>query len=111
MVKEKWQRLIFREKLLLISGITVILSIPFILITNVLLLFLVTFFVAIVFYNLYKFVKTINKPLQVNIITNTKEVTEICNSCRMGVFWGMLTIAIGVLVTVTALVYLWVSNM
>lgn len=60
MLKEKWQKLLLREKELLISGILVILSIPLSLITLYSIAVSMTFFVVSVFYNLYKFMQMAN---------------------------------------------------
>lgn len=57
MLKGKWQKLLLREKVLLISGILVILSIPLSLITLYCMEVSMTFFVVSVFYNLYKFIQ------------------------------------------------------
>lgn len=60
MLKEKWQKLLLREKVLLISGISVILSIPLSLIILYCMAVSMTFFVVPVFYNLYKFMQMAN---------------------------------------------------
>ena len=49
MLKEKWKKLLLREKVLLISGILVILSIPLSLITLYSMAISMTFFVTTVF--------------------------------------------------------------
>lgn len=112
MVKEKWQKLVFREKLLLASGVTVLLSIPLALVmTSVLLLFSVTFFVGAVFYNLYDFVKTINKPLQIKTLTSTKGAPEISQTCKLsiGSIFAPLVVGIGTPFTVIMLTYTWLE--
>ena len=59
MLKEKWKKLLLREKLLLISGILFILSIPIAVIVENMIVMLIplTLFIIFVFYNLYKFMK------------------------------------------------------
>lgn len=49
MLKEKWKKLLLREKVLLISGILVILSIPLLLITLYSMAISMTFFCIIGF--------------------------------------------------------------
>lgn len=73
MLKEKWQKLLLREKLLLISGILVILSIPLSLITLYSIAISMTFFVVSIFYNMYKFVHMSNVSISEAIETGIQE--------------------------------------
>lgn len=76
MLKEKWQKLLLWEKVLLISGISVILSIPLSLITLYCMAVSMTFFVVSVFYNLYKFMQMANVSISEAIEIDTQKGLE-----------------------------------
>lgn len=76
MIKEKWQKLLLREKVLLISGILVILSIPLSLITLASIAISMTFFVVSVFYNLYKFIQMADISITEDVETEIQEGQE-----------------------------------
>lgn len=60
MLKEKWKRLEFREKILVISGILAILSITTIFLESIYIYCMhiaINFFIVTVLYNLYKYIK------------------------------------------------------
>ena len=57
MLKAKWKKLLLREKIMIISGILFILSIPLSSITLYFMAISMAFFVLSVFYNLYKFIQ------------------------------------------------------
>lgn len=106
MVKEKWQKLVFREKLLLISGGAVILSIPLAVVTGVFVLLSATFFVVAVFYNLYEFVSSVNKTFKIGEQANT---SELAGEFSFGSFLALATIVVGVPATVISLICLWMG--
>lgn len=58
MLKAKWKKLLLREKILLISGIVFIVSVPLSSITLYFMAIAMTFFGLSIFYNLYKFIQT-----------------------------------------------------
>lgn len=73
MLKEKWRKLLLREKVLLISGILVILSIPLSLVTLYFMAISMTFFVLSVFYNMYKFIQLANVSISEAIETDMQK--------------------------------------
>ncbi len=76
MLKKKLKELPLREKILFISGISVILSvlsIPLSVITLYCIPISVTFFVISVFYNLYRFMQTANISISEAIKKDTRK--------------------------------------
>lgn len=76
MLKEKWQKLLLRVKVLLVSGILAILSIPLSLITLHCMAVSMTFFVVSVFYNLFKSLQMANVSISEAIETDTQKGME-----------------------------------
>ena len=114
MLKEKWKKLQLREKTLLISGISVILSIPLSLITLYFIAFSMTFFVITVFYNLYKFMQmsnvTISQAIETDMQKGQKELQEgkkISGAVRTIAL--PLAIGIGIPMIFITLIYLWIT--
>lgn len=114
MVKEKWQKLLLREKVLLISGILVILSIPLSLITLYCMAVSMTFFVVSVFYNMYKFVQmanvSISKAIEIDTQKGLEELKEGKNVSET-VRTIALPLAIGVCIPMVfiLLIYIWIA--
>lgn len=114
MLKEKWQRLLLREKVLLISGISFILSIPLSLITLYCIAAAMTFFVISVFYNLYKFMQMANVSISEAIEIDTqkgleeqKEGKKISGTVRTIAL--PLAIGVGIPMVFILLVYIWIA--
>lgn len=99
MVKEKWQKLLLRKKVLLISGILVILSIPLSSITFYCMAVSMIFFVISVFYNLYKYMQTANvsisEAIEADTLKGLKELKE-CKKISETVRIIALPLAIGI---------------
>ena len=114
MLKEKWKKLLLREKMLLISGIAVILSIPLSLITLYSMAISMTFFVVSVFYNLYKFMQTANVSISSAIETDIqrgkkdfqkgKKVSGTVRTIALP-----LAVGIGIPMVVILFIYLWIA--
>lgn len=114
MLKEKWQKLLLREKVLLISVILVILSIPLTLITLVGIKILMTFFVISVFYNLYKYMQTDNSSISEAIETDIKKGQQEFNDGKKvsGALRAIaLPLAIGMCIPMVLilLIYMWIA--
>lgn len=114
MLKEKWKKLLLREKVLLISGILVILSIPLLLITLYSMAISITFFVLSFFYNLYKFMQMTNVSISVAIDTDVqkgkKELQEgkkVSGAVRTIAL--PLAIGMGIPMVFILLIYLWIA--
>lgn len=114
MLKEKWQKLLLREKVLLISGLLVILSIPLSLITLYCMAVSMTFYVVSIFYNLYKFMQMTNVSISEAIETNTqkgleelKEGNKISGTVRTTAL--PLAFGVGIPMVFILLLYLWIA--
>lgn len=114
MLKEKWQKLLLREKVLLISGISVILSIPLSLITLYCMAVSMTFFVVSIFYNLYKFMQMANVSISEAIEIDThkglnelKEGKKISGTVRTTAL--PLAVGVGIPMVLVLLIYLWIA--
>lgn len=114
MLKKRWQKLLLREKVLLISGISVILSIPLSLITLYCIAAAMTFFVVSVFFNLYKFMQMSNVSIPEDIEIDTqkglgelKEGQKIFGTVRTIVL--LLTIGLAIPMVFILLIYLWIA--
>ena len=114
MLKEKWQKLLLREKVLLISGILVILSIPLSLITLYCMAVSMTFFVVSVFYNLYKFLQMVNVSISEAVETDTqkwlgelKEGKKISGTVKIIAL--PLAFGVGIPMVFILLIYLWIA--
>ena len=114
MLKEKWKKLLLREKVLLISGILVILSIPLLLITLYSMAISMTFFVLSFFYNLYKFMQMTNVSISEAIDTDMqkgkKELQEgkkVSGAVRTIAL--PLAISMGIPMVFILLIYLWIA--
>lgn len=114
MLKERWQKLLLREKVLLISGISVILSIPLSLITLYCITVAMTFFVVSVFYNLYKFMQMANVSISEAIEIDTqkglgelKEGKKISGTVRTIAL--PLAIGVGIPMVFIILIHLWIA--
>lgn len=111
MSKKKWAKLLLREKLLLISGISVILSIPLSLITSYCMVVTMTIFVVSVFYNLYKFAKIANLSITEAIETDTQKGLQKLSKIS-GIVKTIalpLAIAVGIPIVFILLLYMWIS--
>ena len=104
MLREKWQKLLLREKVLLISGISVILCIPLSLITLYCMAVSMVFFVVSVFYNLYKFMQTANVSISKAIEIDTQKVSGAVNLIALRLAFG-----IGIPMILVLLIYLWIA--
>ena len=114
MLKEKWQKLLLREKVLLVSGILVILSIPLSLITLYCMTVSMTFFVVSVFYNLYKFMQmanvSISEAIELNTQKGLKELKEGKNvSGIVRAIALPLAIGVGIPMVFILLIYIWIA--
>ena len=113
MLKEKWKKLLLREKVLLISGILVILSIPLSLITLYSMEISMTFFVTTVFYNLYKFMQmsnvTISEAIETDIQKGKKELQEGKISGAIMITALSLAIGMDIPMVFILLIYLWIA--
>ena len=114
MLKEKWQKLLLWEKMLLISGILVILSIPLSLITLYCMAVSMTFFVVSVFYNLYKFMQranvSISEALEIDTqkgLEELKEGKKISGTVRTIAL--PLAIGVGIPMVFILLLYIWTA--
>lgn len=114
MLKEKWQKLLLREKLLLISGILVILSIPLVLVTSYCMAVSMTLFVVSLFYNLYKFMQmanvSISEAIEIDTYKGLNELEEgkkISGTVRTIAL--PLAIGIGIPMVLVVLIYLWIA--
>lgn len=114
MLKEKWKKLLLREKVLLISGILVILSIPLSLTTLYSMAISMTFFVTTVFYNLYKFMQmsnvTISEAIETDIQKGKTELQEgkkVSGAVRTIAL--PLSIGMGIPMVFILLIYLWIA--
>ncbi len=114
MLKGKWKKLMLREKVLLISGILVILSIPLSLITLYSMAISMTFFVVSVFYNLYKFMEKANVSISEAIDTDMqkaekewKEGKKVSATVKTIAF--PFAIGVGLPMLFILLVYLWIA--
>lgn len=114
MLKEKWKKLLLREKVLLISGISVILSIPLSLITLYCMAVSTTFFVVSIFYNLYKFMQMANVSISEAIEIDTQKGLEKLEegkkvSGAVSVISLRLAFGIGIPMVLVVLMYLWIA--
>ncbi len=114
MLKEKWQRLLLREKVLLISGISVILSILLLVITSYCMVAAITFFLISVSYNMYKFIKmtnvSISKAMETDIQKGQDKLKEgKIISGAVKIIALPLAFGIGIPMVVILLVYLWIT--
>lgn len=114
MLKEKWKKRLLREKVLLISGILVILSIPLSLINLYSMAISMTFFVLSVFYNLYKFIQmtnvSVSEAIDSEIQKGKKELQEgkiVSGTVRS--IAAPLAIWIGIPMAFILLIYLWIA--
>lgn len=114
MLKTKWKKLLLREKVLLISGILVILSIPLSLITLYSMAISMTVFIVSVFYNLYKFMQMANVSISEAIDTDMqkgkKELQEgkrVSGAVRIIAL--PLAMGIGIPMVAILLIYLWIA--
>lgn len=109
MLNKKREKLILREKLLLISGILIILSIPLLLINSYYMVISLTLFVVSVFYNLYKFMQMCDTSILEDIEINTKELNE--GKKMSGIVTTIivlsLVICLGVPMVFVLLIYIW----
>lgn len=96
MLKGKWKGLFLREKLLMISGMLVILSIPLSLITLYCISVAITLFTAIVFYNLYKNIQSINS---INLKVNNLEKIQL----------PLIGIAVSTIIVFILIIFLWIT--
>lgn len=113
MLKEKWEKLLLREKVLFISGISVILSIPLLLITLYSVPISVTFFVGTAFYNLYKSLQMADLSISDAIETDMQKGERKFKERKMvsGIVMFMalpLAIGMGIPTVFVLLIYLWV---
>lgn len=115
MLKEKWKKLLLREKLLLISGILFILSIPIAVIIENMIVMLVplTLFIIFAFCNLYKFMK-VNKITIKDIEKETQKGYKEWENGKK--FTGAvrmialpMALGVGVVVLVGIIIILWIS--
>ena len=113
MLKEKWKKLLLREKVMFISGILVILSIPLSLITLYFMPISMTFFVTILFYNLYKSMQmsnlTISKAIETDIQKGKTKLQEGKISGAIMIIALPLAIGMGIPMVFTLLIYLWIA--
>ena len=114
MLKEKWKKLPLRQKVLFISGILVILSIPLSLITLYFMAISMTFFVVSVFYNLYKFMKIADLSISYVIDINTQkaekdfqEGKKISGTVR--IISLPLAVSLGIPMILILLICLWIA--
>lgn len=114
MLKEKWKKLLLREKVLLISSILVILSIPLCLITLYSLAISMTFYIATVFYNMYKLMQmsnmTISEAIEIDMKKGNKGLQEgkkVSGAVRMLAL--PLAIGMGIPMVFIMLIYLWIA--
>lgn len=106
MLKEKWRNLLLREKLLLISGILVILSIPFSAITLYCIAASMTIFVIVVSYNICKLIQHMKiVTLQIKAEMQKKEKPEEI-SLPLPLIIG---ITIGIPMVFILLIFLWMA--
>lgn len=114
MLKKKWQELLLREKVLLISGISVILSIPLSLITLYCIPVSIIFFAVSVFYNMYKlFIQGANISISEAIETDIqkgqeefkkgKKVSGVVHTTALPLAIGM-----GIPMILIIIIYLWI---
>lgn len=114
MLKEKWKKLLLREKVLLISSIVVILSIPLSLITLYSIAISMTFYTVSVFYNLYKFMQKSNVSISEAIETDMQKGQEELQEGKK-VSGAVRTIALplaigmGIPMVFILLIYLWIA--
>lgn len=114
MLKEKWRKLMLREKVLFISGILVILSIPLSVITFYSMAISMTFFIGAVFYNLYKYIEMANVLISEAIETDMekaknewqqgKKVLAAVRSVAL-----IFVFAIGIPMVFILVLYLWIA--
>lgn len=114
MLKEKWRKLILREKVLFISGILVILSIPLSVVTLYFIASSMTFFIISTFYNLYKLMEMANVSITEAIDTDMKKaenewqqgkkVSAVVRSVALPFAFG-----VGMPMVFILLLYLWIA--
>lgn len=113
MLKKEWKKTLLREKVMFISGIFLILSIPLSLITLYFMPISTTFFVTTVFYNLYKSMQmsnlTISKAIETDIQKGKKELQEGKISGAIMITALPLAIGMGIPMVFTLLIYLWIA--
>lgn len=111
MLKEKWQKLLLRKKVLLISGILVILSIPLLLITSYCMIVSMTFYLVSVFYNLYKFIQMTNVAISETIEIDThKGLNELKEGKKISGIVRTIALPLAIVVGILVLlIYLWIA--
>ncbi len=105
MLKEKWKKLLLREKILILSGILFLLSIPLSLIIRCSIAVAMTFFLVSIFYNMYKLIQMSNALVSesTKIDTQTAEPKNIFDTIAL-----ILAFGIGLPMILVVLIYLWI---
>lgn len=105
MLKEKWKKLLLREKILLLSAISVVISIPLLLIAPYCISISMTLFIISISYNMYKLIQMSNVLVSESTKTNT-QTAEPKNA--FDPIPLILAFGIGILTILLVLIYLWI---
>lgn len=105
MLKEKWKKLLLQEKILILSGILFLFSIPLSLIIRYCIAVAITFFLVFIFYNMYKLIQMSNALVSehTKIDSQTDELKNVFESIAL-----ILAFGIGLLTILLVLIYLWI---
>ena len=76
MFKEKWNTLLLRHKILIISAILLVVSIPLVMFFRAVIFVALVFFIGVVSYNVYKFVSKSHYNSEVYEIKEDDTLTE-----------------------------------
>lgn len=105
MLKEKWKKSLLREKILILSGILFLLSIPLSLIIRCSIAVSMTLFIISISYNMYKLIQMSNSLVSesTKIDIQTAEPKNVFESIAL-----ILAFGIGLPMILVVLIYLWI---